>query len=116
VVLDPPANAAAKTLARTLGITPSEAIRRALIAYRDQVLGGVSAPEIRRRRAAFDNLMELMDGNARGARRLGSPRKRAADVAIGVTAVLRGAPLVTRNAKDFRGIDGLTIESVLHAT
>jgi hypothetical protein len=63
VVLDAPAKAAAKTLARTLGITPSEAIRRALIAYRDQVLGGVSAPEIRRRRAAFDNLMELMDGN-----------------------------------------------------
>jgi predicted nucleic acid-binding protein len=49
-------------------------------------------------------------------RRLGSPRKRAADVAIGVTAVLRGAALVTRNGKDFRGIDGLTIESVLHAT
>lgn len=63
VVLDPPSRAAAKTLARTLGITPSEAIRRALIAYRDQVLGGVSVSEVRRRRAAFHKLMELMDGS-----------------------------------------------------
>lgn len=63
VVLDQPSRLAAKTLARTLGITPSEAIRRALIAYRDQVLGGVSPAEIKRRRAAFTELTELMDGN-----------------------------------------------------
>lgn len=63
VVLDQPARAAAKTLARTLGITPSEAIRRALVAYRDQVIGGVSPEEINRRRANFHKLMELMDGN-----------------------------------------------------
>lgn len=43
-------------------------------------------------------------------RRLGSPRRRAADVAIGVTAVGRGATLVSRNAKDFAGIPGLAIE------
>ena len=63
VVLDEPSRAAAKTLARTLGITPSEAIRRALIAYRNQMLGGVSPAEIKRRRGAFDALKELMDGN-----------------------------------------------------
>jgi tRNA(fMet)-specific endonuclease VapC len=44
-------------------------------------------------------------------RRLGSPRKRAADVAIGVTAVVQDAVLVTRNARDFAGIPGLRLES-----
>ncbi len=63
VVLDERSRAAAKTLARTLGITPSEAIRRALVVYRDQIMGGVSASELRRRQAAFKKLMELMDGN-----------------------------------------------------
>ena len=43
-------------------------------------------------------------------RRLGSPRKRAQDIAIGVTAKVHGATLLTRNARDFRGIDGLTVE------
>ncbi len=43
-------------------------------------------------------------------RRLGSPRKRAADVAIGVTAALLGAVLVTRNARDFAGIPELRTE------
>jgi hypothetical protein len=33
------------------------------VAYRDQVVGGVSEAEIRRRKAAFGQLMELMDGN-----------------------------------------------------
>jgi len=44
-------------------------------------------------------------------RRLGSPRKRAADVAIGVTAVVHDAALVTRNARDFAGIPGLRVEA-----
>lgn len=42
-------------------------------------------------------------------RGLGSPRRRAADVAIGVTAALRGAVLLTRNARDFVGIEGLSV-------
>jgi len=42
-------------------------------------------------------------------RRLGSPRRRAADVAIGVTAVARGATLITRNVRDFAGIAGLAV-------
>lgn len=45
-------------------------------------------------------------------RRLGSPRKRAADIAIGVIARSRNATLLTRNARDFAGIDGLTLEQV----
>lgn len=44
-------------------------------------------------------------------RRLGSPRKRAADVAIGVTAVVHDAVLVTRNARDFAGMPGLRLEA-----
>ena len=43
-------------------------------------------------------------------RRLGSPRKKAADVAIGVTAALMGAVLLTRNARDFAGIPNLQVE------
>jgi len=44
-------------------------------------------------------------------RRLGSPRKRAADVAIGVTAATREAVLLTRNTRDFSGIPGLSLET-----
>lgn len=45
-------------------------------------------------------------------RRLGSPRKRAADVAIGVTASAHDAVLITRNARDFAGIPGLRVEAI----
>jgi predicted nucleic acid-binding protein len=44
-------------------------------------------------------------------RRLGSPRRRAADVAIGVTAAIQKAVLVTRNERDFAGIPGLETET-----
>jgi len=44
-------------------------------------------------------------------RRLGSPRRRAADVAIGVTAAAHQAVLVTRNERDFAGIPGLRAET-----
>jgi predicted nucleic acid-binding protein len=47
---------------------------------------------------------------AEAFRRLGSPRKRAADVAIGVTAAAHGAVLLTRNARDFAGIPDLRVE------
>ena len=43
-------------------------------------------------------------------RQLGSPRRRAADIAIGVTAALRGATLLGRNTRDFSGIPGLDLE------
>lgn len=45
-------------------------------------------------------------------RRLGSPRRRAADIAIGVTAAAMGAVLLTRNARDFAGIPDLDLEAV----
>ena len=43
-------------------------------------------------------------------RQLGSPRRRAADIAIGVTAAARSATLLSRNARDFAGIPGLHVE------
>jgi predicted nucleic acid-binding protein len=45
-------------------------------------------------------------------RSLGSPRKRAADIAIGVTAAASDALLLTRNSRDFAGIPNLRLESV----
>lgn len=45
-------------------------------------------------------------------RLLGSPRRRAADIAIGVTAALFEAVLLTRNTNDFAGIPNLNLEDV----
>jgi predicted nucleic acid-binding protein len=45
-------------------------------------------------------------------RRLGSPRRRAADIAIGVTAVALDALLLTRNGRDFAGVPGLRLENL----
>lgn len=44
-------------------------------------------------------------------RLLGPPRKRAADIGIGVTARGRQAILLTRNARDFHDLDGLRCET-----
>lgn len=52
----------------------------------------------------------LAAASAEVFRQLGSPRRRAADIAIGVTAVLRGATLLSRNARDFAGIPDLDLE------
>jgi predicted nucleic acid-binding protein len=43
-------------------------------------------------------------------RRLGSPRKRAADIAIATAALHRDAVLLTRNGRDFAGVEGLRVE------
>jgi hypothetical protein len=62
-----------------------------------------------------DGVVAFSEGIAAEAadvfRRLGSPRKRAADVAIGVTAAVHDAVLVTRNTRDFAGIPGLRVEA-----
>ena len=63
-----------------------------------------------------DGIIGFTDGLAELAadqfRRLGSPRKRAADIAIGTIAVSRKATLVTRNARDFAGIDDLELDVI----
>jgi predicted nucleic acid-binding protein len=55
---------------------------------------------------------ELAEAAADQFRRLGSPRKRAADIAIAIVARARKAVLLTRNARDFSGIADLEIEEV----
>ncbi len=63
-----------------------------------------------------DGILPFSEDLARAAadafRSLGSPRRRAADIAIGVTAASLGALLLTHNARDFAGIAGLEVESV----
>ena len=43
-------------------------------------------------------------------RTLGSPRRRVADIVIGVTAASVGATLLTNNTRDFAGIPDLILE------
>ncbi|HWL86007.1 MAG TPA: type II toxin-antitoxin system VapC family toxin [Polyangiaceae bacterium] len=58
----------------------------------------------------FDEVMAALAADV--FRMLGSPRKRAADIAIGVTCAAAGAVLLTRNRRDFTGIPNLRIETV----
>ncbi len=55
---------------------------------------------------------ELAAQSARTFRDLGSPRRRAADIAIGVSAAAFGARLLSRNAADFADIPNLDLEAV----
>ncbi len=63
-----------------------------------------------------DGVVSLSDEFASRAaevfRRLGSPRRRANDIAIGVTAAACDAVLVTRNARDFVGVPDLQVEEI----
>lgn len=56
---------------------------------------------------------ELAALSAEVFRNLGSPRRRSADVAIGVTAASMESLLMTRNSRDFAGIPHLELESVV---
>ena len=56
---------------------------------------------------------ELATLSAEVFRELGSPRRRAADIAIGVTAAAMEARLLTRNARDFAGIPDLEVEGLM---
>ena len=55
---------------------------------------------------------ELAYRAAETFRQAGSPRRRAADIAIGVTAVSRGAGLLSLNGRDFTGIPELVLEPI----
>lgn len=62
ILLDDESRRAARELATALDVTPSEAVRRAVVAYRDQVVG-VSADARKRRARALARAIELFDGN-----------------------------------------------------
>jgi predicted nucleic acid-binding protein len=53
---------------------------------------------------------DLAEVAAEQFRQLGSPRKRAADIAIAISALRRDAVLLTRNLRDFSGVEGLRLE------
>ena len=62
ILLDEPSRKAAKVLAARLDVSPSEVIRRALVHYREHVLGTPVA--VRRRRvAALARLTQLFEGH-----------------------------------------------------
>jgi hypothetical protein len=62
ILLSDDARRAARDIATALEVTPAEAVRRAIVAYRDQVLG--VAPEARKRRLdAFKRAAELFADN-----------------------------------------------------
>ena len=67
-----------------------------------------------------DGVISLSEAIAQRAaevfRELGQPRRRAADIAIGVTALVLDALLLTRNRRDFEDIPGLVIEDVLSSS
>lgn len=66
VMLDDEAQEAARELANRLRVSTSQAIRLAIVGYRNIVVGVV--PEDRKRRmAAFERLVELMDGKDPGS-------------------------------------------------
>ena len=54
---------------------------------------------------------ELATRAAETFRRAGSPRQRANDIAIGVTALARNATLLTRSTSEFANIEGLEVET-----
>jgi predicted transcriptional regulator len=62
ILLDDETRQAAKQLAAALDVTPSEAVRRAIVAYRDQI-AGTSGDARERRLRAFERAIDLFDGN-----------------------------------------------------
>jgi len=52
---------------------------------------------------------DLASKSADTFRRLGSPRRRAFDVAIATVAMARSAHLLTGNTRDYSGIEGLLL-------
>jgi hypothetical protein len=61
VLLDPSAHAAAKALASRLKVSPSEAMRRALIHYQEAICGP-SSFDRKRKREVLGALIELSAG------------------------------------------------------
>lgn len=60
-MLDPPSEAALMALTKHYGCSASEAVRRALVRHREHTLG-VPKEKRKRRKAALEKLIGLMDG------------------------------------------------------
>ncbi len=58
----------------------------------------------------FDEEQSVIAGEI--FRQLGSPRRRAADIAIAASAMWADAKLLTRNVRDFNDISGIELETV----
>ena len=104
---------------RLLALAGSDAVlRMSAVAWYEFARGPRTPEQIAVARSFLGDggVVALSEGIAARAaevfRRLGSARRRAAEVAIGVTAAVEDAVLVTRNARDFAGIPGLRLEAV----
>lgn len=93
-----------------------EDIRMSAVAWYEFARGPRTPEQLAVARSFFgdEGIVAFSEGLAGQAaevfRGLGSPRRRAADVAIGVTAAAHDAVLLTRNARHFAGVPGLRIE------
>jgi predicted nucleic acid-binding protein len=91
-------------------------IRISAVAWYEFARGPRTPDELAVARSIFldDGIVPFSEGVALHAadmfRTLGSPRKRAADIAIGTSALVQQATLLTRNGRDFAGIKGLIVE------
>ena len=102
---------------RLLGLCDAgQLIEMSSIAWYEFTRGPRTAEQIGIARALFgvDGIVPFSEALAEQAgrqfRALGQPRRRAADIAIGVVAVSREAVLLTCNGRDFAGIEGLRLE------
>ena len=104
-----------------LKLTESEAeIQISAIAWYEFARGPRTPDQLAIARSLFmeDGIIpfseEIASISAEVFRSLGSPRRKAADIAIGVTASCLDAVLLTRNDYDFAGIPHLRTESSTH--
>jgi predicted nucleic acid-binding protein len=102
---------------RTLNDDDAE-LEISAIAWYEFVRGPRSPEQLAVARTLFgeEGILAFSETHAERAadafRLLGGPRKRAADVAIAVTAMERGAILLTANTRDYTDIEGLTVEAM----
>ena len=109
---------AGKERKRLLAIADSEAhLQMSAVAWYEFARGPRTPEQLAVARSLLDDedgVVPFAESLAERAgevfRRLGSPRRRAADIAIGVTAAALGAVLLTRNRADFQGIPDLELE------
>ena len=94
-----------------------DVIEMSAIAWYEFSRGPRTPEQLAMARAIFDEdgivplSEELAAQAAEVFRSLGSPRRRAADIAIGVTAASRSARLLTCNMRDFAGIPDLDLRA-----